>query len=396
MKILFLRFQILFILAAIGISACKKNGETNKGTGVYFLPVPKTSYQKNEMMLSSQINNTIRLGYYSYETGFVDQIFSYSIPDKRLVNRQTPTVVDTNYIFGLVGIESDNFLGISSDTIKKFTYNGKQYYPDKLVILDKDLKILKQKFIGDTSSGTSHFTILGDGKYSIMQYDPVTLYSYVLVCFNDNLDILWRTSIPCQTIEKVCYSNNSVYVLEPIFSQDRYYLLYQYGMDGKLIGTKASATGNFGPKMVKTDIGLNVFSLYNTPDKRSLLGISVYNNNMDLLQTKLLNTSSFSFSDAITFTISSPILNIGNNFYFTVGVDNYSSLTQTILETKLVKVNSKLEIEWAKTIDENRKTYDVGYLESNGTRIVNIGKSIWNGLEGLSFIQTDMDGNIVK
>lgn len=395
MKKLFLKIQILFVVVAIGISACKKNGETNKGSGICFLPLPKTIYQKNEMMLSSQINNNIRLGNYIYETGFVDQIFSYSIPDKKLVIQKTPAMVDSNYINGLVGIESDNFIGISSDITKQFTFNGRQIYPDKLVLLDKDLNILKQKFVGDTSIGTSHFTVLGDGKYLIIQY-PLNLLSYVMVCFNDNLDILWRTSIPCQTIERVCYANNSVYVLEPIFNQDRYYLLYQYGMDGKYIGTKASATGNFGPKMVKTDIGLNVFSLYNTPDKRSLLGISVYNKNMDLLQTKLLNTSSFSFSDAITFTISSPILNIGNNFYFTVGVDNYSSLTQTILETKLVKVNSKLEIEWAKTLDENRKTYDVGYLESNGTRIVNIGKSIWNGIEGLSFIQTDMDGNIVK
>ena len=84
-----------------------------------------------------------------------------------------------------------------------------------------------------------------------------------------------------------------------------------------------------------------------------------------------------------------------NKYYFTLLVyDKSGNLSKT--KNKFVRFNDDFEIEKLQTVETaffNDQTYR--YLVLFGEQFIAINATNWSGLNGLSFIKIDADGNIV-
>ena len=392
------KLQLIYIAAIfflnLCLSSCQKEEINSKHTGITIYPTETSAFPLDEMMILSLRDHKITFGYWNHDSSKLKSIISFDVIQKKLTGYNVFDS-DTCHIYGSKETGINEFVGVASDYTKPSVVlppYSFSFFSTKLVLFDNKLNILKQNVLRDTLIRLIKFISVGDLFFIFYSIPDGTDY---MLCYDKNLDIKWTKSITNINPNEIFFTNQFMYIFEIEFDR---YLLKQHDLNGNLIKSvfKLFPSSLFYPKMVRTEDDLIIFSLYNTPNERMKFSIKRYDLEMNLIETKLLSTKSFSYTDAIIFKINSNIIRSANNYYFTIAVDEFTYVNFTTTKTKLVKINSKLEIEWVKTIDEYRKYEDRGHLVLDDNTIINIGKGLWNGMEGISVVSTDLDGNILE
>jgi hypothetical protein len=341
-------------------------------------------------------NNQLSFAYRSEDTGQLNHVFNFDI-HHNLTERKTPINTPGSFTLqSLLKTSSGNYLGACID-------KSNMHFEYVVVQFDKNLNPIRDLIIRDSVKSLGLFKLLKNGDY-IIQYRSLNFNGFGLVCFDKDLGLKWQKRFQSGVAEsytpsQISISDKFIHVLSKF--NDGNYFVSTIDFQGELMGTSLPSSGNISAeKICGTPDGFSVFGHFIRADKRQSMFIHKYDLSSNLIESKVLETNGFSYGDVYFFYFVSDILHTNNAFYFTVNVNNLTTLNEKVTQVKLVKLQSDLNIEWVKMLDSKRKVDSKGFLAGSdyllldGESFVNIGKSIWNNVEGLSIIKVDIEGNI--
>jgi hypothetical protein len=273
----------------------------------------------------------------------------------------------------IIAINGDNYIG----------YNSKTKY---LIKFNSANKILNRIYFNTNSAYELY--ALKNGSF-IFTFQTS---NFRIACFDENLGTLWNK--PVVSIQQyspnhnsICSDLNKIYVLEQTSNGVWGYFVNIFDLNGKFdkrIGSNNSAS-YYQPYIIESENGFVVFSTYIANLIVNWLSVCSYDNTGNLLKESLINPY-----PTFTSTIISPIIAGDHSYYFTAAYSK--SATSFRVESRLVKINSKLEIDWVKPLDAMRNGSEE-LLVYDGKNIFNMGQSFWGGANGFSFFKTDLEGN---
>lgn len=408
-----LNFIILLSLC-LSLSFCKKEDHPPTQKGILFYP---TKFILNSFELSGLTvdNSSLHFTYGSSISGL------FNAAGRLNYNADNPSVTktDINYsdtakiIRGLTPIDQNKFVAYHVNSTNYFidSVSKKWIYYLTILMLDENLNTLKEKRLseGTVQYGKSmveidaaniHFRRLSNGNFILCSAEGGLWSKNYLMCFDMDLNIKWKVIIENvgkpeedYMIKDVLVKNDGIYLLQNKINLNGtfdHYRIKKYDNEGNFVSVSdKSIQGQEGNCFLETKDGYIVTGYsFNAATQRTTF-FSEFNLNNSLLSTHFLGPVNYISFYPVKYNspvISSNILQCNNSYYFMT------------LECNLVKVNSSFEIEWVRTIDKfvvSAPTFD-RYLVNIGDKIICVGQNNWSGVDGITFIKMDFNGNLVN
>ena len=402
-------YNIILFGITLGLCFCKKESKPIEHDGILYYP---TATDLNIFKHSGLSINGTKI---SFANGLISNngsgyfytggIYEYNIIDQTIVDNLIDYDDTAKLINGLININPNRYLGFNLNLQKKTIANGDTTLEATVILLDKNFKTLKAKIlpIGPSTSTEIHLKSLTNGDFIICAPTGKFYSKNYLFCLDENLNIKWTVKVENASIysddyfiKDVLVKDNAIYLLQNkissslIYGKSDYYRVKKYDFSGNNINTSVNSAKDFkGNYLIPFENGYavvgenyNAFTDYTT-------FFANYDMNNAIVTTKILDKIKYSKFYPIKYNspvVSSNIIECNKAFYFMT------------LEYQMVKLNSSLKIEWTKSIDNfsAKNLTNERYLVNIGNNIVCIGKNNWRGVNGITFIKTDLDGNIVK
>ena len=391
MKVNYLFTRWIFLLF---ISGCVKEGHNFQYSGQLLYPTAEINIFTEPYLENDQLS----FAYHSTDTGQLDHVFNFDILHNLTEKKLQINTPGSFVLQSILKTSSGQYLGACID-------KSKTQLEYVVVLFDKNLNPIRDLIIKDSLLSIGIFKSLKNGDY-ILQYTSVKFKGFGLVCFDKDLGFKWQKRIQpgftaSFTPSDISITDNNIHVLSKF--NDGNYFVSTIDLQGNITGSTLPSSGNISAeKICGTPNGFFTFGYFLRADKRQSIFIHRYDITSKLIESKILETDGFSYGDVYFFYFVSDVLLLNNAFYFTVNVNNLTTLNEKVTQVKLVKLHSDLNIEWVKMLDSKRKVDSKGflagsdYLLTEGQNLVNVGVSIWNGLQGLSIIKSDLEGNIIN
>lgn len=385
--------KIVWIIVFL-LPACIKESHNFHYSGQVFYPF------KDITMFSEPYleNNQLSFAYTDVDTGQLHHVLNLNI-NHHLTDRKNAINTPGSYVLqSMLKTSSGNYLGACID-------KSNSPYEYVVVQFDKNLNPIHDLVIRDSLLGLGIFKPLKNGDF-ILQYSCVKLNGFGLICFDKDLGIKWQKKISSITTNSskpvdINVSENYIHVLSKL--SDGNYFVTTLDHHGNKKGTSLLSNSTIvAEKVCGTSDGFIAIGHFVRADKRQSIFVHRYDLSSNLIESKIIETTGFSYGDVYSFNFVSDIIMTNISFYFAINVNNLTTLNEKISQVKLVKLQSNLTIEWVKMLDPKRKVNSNGilaasnYLLMQEDYLINVGKSIWNGMEGISIVSTDLDGNILE
>jgi len=384
---------ILFFLFLFLLSGCAKEVHDFQYSGNIFYPTNQISLFSKPHLENKQLSFAYKLT----DTGQLDHVFNFDILHNLTEKKIGINTPGSFTLQSVLKTSSGHYLGACIDKSNS--------QPEYVVVqFDKNLNPIRDLRIKDSLLKFGIFKPLNNGDF-ILQYQSVKFKGFGLVCFDKDLGFKWQKRIQPGVSDSydpidISVSDKFIHVLSRF--KDGNFVVSSLDLHGNLIGnTLPSNSTVSAEKICATEDGFYVFGYFLRADKRQSIFVQHFDLASNVMDSKVLETEGFSYGDVFFFYFVSDILHTNNAFYFTVNVNNLTTLNEKVTQVKLVKFQSNLTIEWVKMLDSKRKVDSKGflagsdYLLTDGQNLVNVGVSILNGLQGLSILKTDLDGKIV-
>jgi hypothetical protein len=142
-------------------------------------------------------------------------------------------------------------------------------------------------------------------------------------------------------------------------------------------------------------------------DKYDLLIFNKFDKDMKLVKSKLIETKEISADPNFVFDFSSNILVSDNAYYFVGKIsDPLIDITKPnkTAQAMVIKLDGQLDLVFSKSIVDKHLLADNIFLRGSSTsflmrhndQILTISNASWREQIGISFIKTDLDGNIIN
>lgn len=407
--------HLVIIIILICNWGCKKEPLVGEQPGLVFYPskfelnnyrVSGIALNNAEVSFANSVSlyNILKVNggkdYYS-TNGF----YKYNLITNNVTSKNIDYGDTAKLISGLINVNPNLYIGFNSSKTKYTTVNGLIIYALTILKLDGDGNTLKELTIpeGTIHEYGNHLKVLGNGNIILTTATGSYFSKNYMICFDEDLNIKWKVNIENSMnfsddyfIQDILIKNNAIYLLQKKISNKNSYFSFdnfrvkKYDFTGNFVNASSNSVNGYeGNAIIPSDNGyLVVGAAYNSAIdyKTFISGFDLDNN---LTGTKFLGPVNYKDSYNITYNspvVSSNIIQSNNSYYFMT------------LEYQLVKLNKSFDIEWVKTIDKFSPGYPTNdrYLINIGDKLVCIGRNNWSGLDGITFIKTDLDGKVVK
>lgn len=400
MKII--KVSLICIFTLIYCSCNKENAVPY--IGVYFFPIGKIN-SLLEYKYSGITNDESQISFFrNYEPyeQFPNNILMFDKTKQEVIIQDFPNSNINREIYGVVNIKPNEYLvGFVSDT-SIINVGSSQYSREMLGLIDKT-GIIRKTFRTHSFSysGLDGLKLLADGKFLAWYYSNNRTDIY---CLDKDLNLIWEKEIELGTgaaVDDAFEKNNAIYLeLHAVYTAAKYFKVIKLDQFGNQLAEYKSTPDRSGIfHIIPATVGFKVIgAIYNAAVGDNLM-IASFDENCNLISTKLLANHDFENENDIVRLNSiyyglSNIIHLNNKYYFTLVAQNKSAVNRI---NKFIRVSEDFEIEKNVVIENSAVSFtSYRYLALCGEHFVTIGSTNWNGMDGISFIETDRDGNIIK
>jgi hypothetical protein len=388
---------IIFLSLTLFVS-CKKNEKIVNGKGIVFYP-SNFNFSKNSVNLNFDATNSefvifgisdfrgarltnglLTLPFKNNDTNFfrVDGSLQYNFINGTTQINNFPSV-DSNMIYDILAAEDNRYLMAGTDPTHK--------YKNKIMWMDNQFHPISQMVINDGIINRNFYQIepLTNGSYVITYDGPFPMA--FMSCVDKDLNFKWTTTAPNSTFLWV--GNNSI-----LSGWEN--LIIQYNYNGKKIKALSMPPDYTLQTGVSLQDGFLLIGSYSRADKYDVMFVNKYDDNLNLIQSTLIETKGFSNNPNYRFYTRSNILVEKEGYFFVVNMRDPTNSRAATEEAVLIKLNANLDPEIIKSIDNRRKQYENSFLARYQNQILCVGPALWNGQAGYSFIRLDIKGNILQ
>lgn len=333
--------------------------------------------------------------------------FNYDL-NSQLFTTNNIQSIDSSIILSITPSQSGKHIAV----MKNYRYDtidasGNKLFRLKIGFIDDNGNVQKQASISGYPNDHTNICRLSNGNYcaSFIYYNSIKSWSDLYI-WDAELNLIKKQSVDeglrYNNINEVaCYENKIVALFRSVYQNDSL-VVNEYNFAGDKLKTNVITIpigGYF--QLLPAKSGYKVFGYFSNTANYEKFILASFDASGNLQSKKFLTNSDFSSSNEIInfkFALSYDMSNIifhNNKYYFTLLVyDKSGNLSKT--KNKFVRFNDDFEIEKLQTVETaffNDQTYR--YLVLFGEQFIAINATNWSGLNGLSFIKIDADGNIV-
>lgn len=285
---------------------------------------------------------------------------------------------DSNQVNDIVSSSENQYITTMPPEINK---KGR-----KVALMDDNLNLLSQAFPKHAQDIRNffHTAVLQNGDY-IISHDIWTSNTEYFTCFDRNFNFKWRSVMPNPTF--LCIGSNSILLAYPSEIKQFDYL-------GNKINTLPMESNYSIHNLTPVPEGFLVIGRYLRSDKFDDMFIRLYDNNLKLLKSNIIETKSFSANPNYKFYLRSNILVEKEGIYFIVNMRNPKDRMDPVEDAVLIRLNNNFIPEIIKIVDNRRIAFTSSLLARYKNEILCVGPGNWNGQKGYSFIKMNMDGII--
>jgi hypothetical protein len=256
----------------------------------------------------------------------------------------------------------------------------------KIALMDGNLNILRQAFPKQAQDIRNffHSAVLQNGDY-IISHALLSSNTEYFTCFDQNFNFKWRSAMSNPTF--LCVGSNSILLAYP--SE-----IKQYDYLGKRLNILPMESNYSIQNLIAVPEGFLVIGRYLRSDKFDNMFIRLYDNNLKLVKSNIIETKTFSANPNYKFYLRSNILVENEGIYFIVNMRNPKDPNYPIEDAVLVRLDNNFNPEIIELVDNRRKAFSNSLITRHKDEILCVGPSTWNGQIGYSFIKMNMEGNI--